>query len=84
MKKLRKEVLEQSIHTNGSITDLFDGAFIEVFNITMDEYDHLLDSCSDEELQQLVECFDGFETKSSFSSKRKALLIRNKYIEYFK
>jgi hypothetical protein len=79
MKNLRPEVI---IKGHGGLTDAFDDVFKAAYNITDDEYDFIAGEASDEELGIVLDSMDG--SKVSFSLRRQALEIRNKYLKLFK
>ncbi len=82
MKNLRPEVKE-CIKGCGYLADLLDDVIITAFNITNDEYDHICNNSTNEELDKFVLALGGFNSTSTFTQKREALLIRNKYISVF-
>jgi|LauGreDrversion4_2_1035121.scaffolds.fasta_scaffold20059_10 hypothetical protein len=83
MKNLRKEVSE-NMPLSGGMTDLFDMAIYTLFNITSDELDTICDLCTDDELDLFVSGMGTLDTDATFAEKRRALEIRNKYVEYYK
>ncbi len=73
------EQLKRSSHSFG---DLIDISLINVFRITEDEYDFLLDNISDEEIKIFLGVIDGFDSKSTFTEKRRGLeLLKRKLDE---
>jgi hypothetical protein len=75
MKKIRKEI---EFKSKGGFFDLFDNVFKSAYNITDEEYDYICEHATDEELNSLL-C-----ENPDFSNKRKALIIRNKYLVLMK
>jgi|LakMenE01Jun11ns_1017448.scaffolds.fasta_scaffold9950900_5 hypothetical protein len=81
MKVLRPEVqacLKSVLPGKHGITDLMDDMMISSFNITDDEFDFICENAEESELNAIV-LPDG----ASFSKRRKAIEIRNKYLELF-
>jgi hypothetical protein len=81
MKVLRPEVnacLKSGKPGMHGITDLLDDMMISGFNITDDEYDFICENAEESELNAIV-----LPEDASFSQRRKALEIRNKYLELF-
>lgn len=78
MKKVREEIHFKGA---GGLNDIFDDYVKGLYNITDDEYDFLAEKMSDGEMDIFVGVFDGRDT--TFSIKRKALEIRNKYLKQF-
>lgn len=82
MKVLRPEA-SACIKGYGGIDTAIDDAIIQAYNITDEEYDKICDEVSDEELGYFLDPI--FTTsKASFSSIRKSLEIRNKYVDYYR
>jgi len=63
---------------SSGIFDLFDDSMKFGFNITDEEYDFICENASDEDLDSLI-----LSEGSSFSSRRRALEVRNKYLELY-
>lgn len=78
MKKVREEIHFKGA---GGILDAFDDFVKGLYNITDDEYDFLAEKMNDEEMEIFVNILG--RTKVSFSEKRKALEIRNKYLTQY-
>jgi len=78
MKKVRKEI---NFKSSGGLLDVFDDYVKGLYNITDEEYDFIASRMSDEEMSAFVAPID--VKKVSFSQKRKALEIRNKYLKQF-
>lgn len=76
MKKLRPEV-ESTIPQQGGLFEVADMHFMGMFNITTDELDYIGEFATDDELGIFV------KNRPTFSEKRQALEIRNKYIELY-
>jgi hypothetical protein len=82
MKKLRTEVI---IKGHGGLNDAFDDVFKAAYNITDDEYDFIAGEATDEELDIVLEALGGLDgSKPTFSLRRQALEIRNKYLKFKK
>jgi len=79
MKNLRPEI---NFKGCGGLTDAFDDVLKSAYNITDDEYDFIAGEATDEELGIVLDSMDG--SKVSFSLRRQALEIRNKYLKLFK
>lgn len=80
MKILRPEI---NIKGSGGLTDIFDDVVKAAFNITDEEYDFICENATDEDLDTFVTALGGLEIKSSFTDRRKGLIIRNKYLDKF-
>jgi len=80
MKKIREEV---EIKGSGRLTDLVDDMIKQAYNITDDEYDYIAGETSDEDLQVFLDGLGDFKTPPTFTEKRRALEVRNKYIKMF-
>jgi hypothetical protein len=78
MKKVRKEI---NFKGSGGFLDVFDDYVKGLYNITDEEYDFITNRMSDEEMSVFVAPID--VSKVSFSQKRMALEIRNKYLKQF-
>lgn len=81
MKVLRPEAeacLKSHRPGKHGITDLIDDMIIAGFNITDDEFDFICEHASDEELSQFT-----IGENASFTEKRKALEVRNTYLNLF-
>ena len=79
MKNLRQEVI---IKGHGGLHDAFDDVFKAAYNITDDEYDFIVGETTNEELDIIVEAMGNMNgSKATFSVKRQALEIRNKYLK---
>jgi hypothetical protein len=81
MKVLRPEVqacLKSGKPGMHGITDLMDDMMISSFNITDDEFDFICENAEESELNAIV-----LPEGASFSERRKAIEIRNKYVELF-
>ena len=65
-------------------TDLIDDLFLMSFNVTYEELNFICANASVEEYDLLVEVVSGAENSLQlFTNIRKALEVRNKYIEVF-
>lgn len=83
MKILRKEV-EDCLKDCGGMTDIIDDVIKASFNITDKEYDIICNTSTEEDMEMFIDALDGMETPSTFSQKKKGLIVRNKYVDYFK
>jgi hypothetical protein len=84
MKKLRDEI---EFKSEGGLFDLIDNHVKGAYNITDEEYDYITTNITDEELSDFCDAIGlGSDNANvSFSSIRKGLEIRNKYlIEFYK
>lgn len=82
MKKLREEIQFKS---EGGLFDLVDNQIKAAYNITDEEYDYIAEHMDEEEVSIFVDggglgSDDGIIT---FSTIRKALEIRNKYLKQY-
>ena len=78
MKKVRPEIETKN---SGGIFDMFDNMLKLAFNITDEEYDYIVENCSDEEIGKLVAAFGKMDTPSTFAERRAALEVRNTYLK---
>jgi len=79
MKPLNPEI---KFAGSGGILDLMDNVVKAGFNITDDQFDFICEEATDEELDALTEVlFD--DSMATFSQRRKAIEIRNKYVNLF-
>jgi hypothetical protein len=83
MKILRPEV-EACLVNDGGLQDLFDNVIKVLFNITDAEYDFIIESATDDELNIFLSALGGIETGSTFSERRLAIELRNKILLNFK
>jgi hypothetical protein len=82
MKKLREEI---QFKESGGLFDLFDNQIKAAYNITDEEYDYIAEHMDEEELSIFVDG-GGLGNDSEvvkFSTIRKALEIRNKYLKQY-
>lgn len=82
MKVLRPEVqacMKTHLPGKHGIADLIDDILVGGFNITDDELDFICEHATDEEMDSFV-----LGEIATFTEKRKALEIRNKYLDLFK
>ena len=84
MKKLRKEVDDCISGVNGDFVGMMDILYCTAFNITIDEIEHICVHATDSELDMIVSGLGSLETKATFTEKRHALEIRNKFVNYYK
>jgi len=83
MKILRPEV-SKGTPMSGGLTDLMDMAIYSLYNITSDELDTICKLCTDEEMDQFVDGLGSLDTPPTFTEKRQGLMVRNKYVDYYK
>lgn len=82
MKKLRPEVKE-SLRKEDYIDAAIDNAILHYYNVTLDEYDTICNKATDKEIEYFHNAIFS-PSKVNFSYFRKALEIRNKYVEYYR
>jgi hypothetical protein len=64
--------------------DLIDDLFVMSFNITDDEFNFICANANSDEIEMLVDAVNGAEDSLQLFTKiRKALEVRNKYLEVF-
>lgn len=78
MKNVRPEIATKN---NGGLLDLFDNVIKLAFNITDAEYDYIAENATDAELEKFVSAFGTIEETPTFSDRRAALEVRNKYLK---
>jgi len=83
MKNLRKEVNDCLSGNNGDFMGLMDILYCTAFNITIDEIESLCEQASDDELNTIISGLGTLNSSATFTQKRSALEIRNKYVEYY-
>jgi len=87
MKILRPEVLKcvkYNVPGKLGALDLIDDLFVMSFNITDDEFNFICANANSEEIEILVDAVSGAEDSLQLFTKiRKALEVRNKYLEVF-
>ena len=83
MKKLRKEVDECLVGRGGDFVGLMDILYCSAFNVTIDEIEQLCEYATDSELNIIHDGLGSLDDGSTFTQKRRALEIRNKYVEYY-
>ena len=76
MRSKRKNRTDIKYKGAGGIPDLLDNLFKSVYYINDEEYDYICENMSDKEM----DLFAAIET-ATFSEKRQALLLVDKYIE---
>jgi hypothetical protein len=77
VKNIRDEI---NFAAKGGILDLFDNAIKAAFNITDEEYDYICEHATEEEIDHFVSALGGMDTPSTFTQRRLALEVRNKYL----
>jgi hypothetical protein len=80
MKNLKEGV---KLKGSGGMTDIFDDAVKQLFNITDDEYDFICENATDDDLDLFLGGLGGLDRESTFTEKRNALEVRNKYLTLF-
>ena len=80
MKNLRPEI---KIKGSGGIPDLIDNVVKTAFNITDEEYNFICEHATDEELDVFLTGLGNLITAPTFTEKRAALVLRNKYMNLF-
>jgi len=87
MKILRPEVLKcvkYNVPGKHGALDLIEDLFLMSFNITDDEFNFICANANSEEIEILVDAVSGAEDSLQLFTKiRKALEVRNKYLEVF-
>ena len=87
MKILRPKVLKcvkYNVPGKLGALDLIDDLFVMSFNITDDEFNFICANANSDEIEMLVEAVSGAEDSLQLFTKiRKALEVRNKYLEVF-
>lgn len=76
LKRKQRPLEVLGLKNSGNILDLFDNDFKQSFYLTDEEYNLLMEQCSEEELEILA-----FVRKVTYSDMKKALTIIDKYIE---
>lgn len=88
MKILRPEVLKcikYNIPGKHGALELVDDLFLMSFNVTDEEFNFICANTNSEEIEILVDSVSGAENSLQLFTKiRKALVVRNKYLEVFK
>lgn len=79
MKICREEVVKD-IPSCGSFIEMMDMVFLPAFNVTVNELNYISDKMSDEEMNTLCSAIT-MKGTASFSTRREALKIRNKYLK---
>ena len=87
MKILRPEVLKcvkYNVPGKHGALDLIDDLFVMSFNITDDDFNFICAKANSDEIEMLVDAVSGAEDSLQLFTKiRKALEVRNKYLEVF-
>lgn len=83
MKKLRKEVDDCLAGVNGDFIGMMDILHCTAYNVTVDEIETMCEQATDEEINILASALGGLNTSSTFTEKRRAIEVRNKYVEYY-
>jgi hypothetical protein len=87
MKILRPEVLKcikYNIPGKHGALELVDDLFLMSFNVTDEEFNFICANANSEEIEILVDSVSGTENSLQLFTKiRKALVVRNKYLEVF-
>ena len=77
MKHLREDI---ELAKAGGFFDLVDNLIKTAFNITDEEYDYICEHATEEEIEEFVLALGSNEGPSTFTQRRRALEIRNKYL----
>ena len=80
MKILRKNV---HLATEGDMLDLIDNVIKAGFNITDEELDFICETATDEEVDVITAAIGTIDVGSTFSERKSALILRNKYLDLF-
>ena len=83
MKKLRKEVDDCLQGKGGDFIGLMDILHCTAYNVTINEIEELCEQATDEEINIIATGLGGLDTSSTFTEKRRALEVRNKYVNYY-
>lgn len=87
MKILRPEVLKcikYNVPGKHGALELVDDLFLMSFNVTDEEFNFICANANSEEIEILVDSVSGAENSLQLFTKiRKALVVRNKYLEVF-
>ena len=83
MKNLRKEVDDCLAGRGNDFVGLMDIMYCTAFNVTIDEIEQLCEQATDSELNIINNGLGSLDNGSTFTEKRRALEIRNKYVEYY-
>ena len=83
MKNLRKEVDDCLAGRGGDFVGLMDILYCTAFNVTIDEIESLCERATDDELNIINDGLGTLDDTSTFTQKRRALEIRNKYVNYY-
>jgi hypothetical protein len=87
MKILRPQVLKcvkYNVPGKLGALDLIDDLFVMSFNITDDEFNFICANANSAEIEMLVDAVSGAENSLQlFTNIRKALEVRNKYLEMY-
>ena len=84
MKKLRKEVDDCLAGRGGDFVGLMDILYCTAFNVTIDEMEQLCEQATDAEMNIINDGLGSLDDGSTFTEKRRALEVRNKYVNYYK
>lgn len=84
MKKLRKEVDDCLAGRGGDFVGLMDILYCTAFNVTIDEMEQLCEQSTDAEMNIINDGLGSLDDGSTFTEKRRALEVRNKYVNYYK
>ena len=82
MKKLRSEVIE-CLKGGENLTNVIDDMIMTTYNITEDEMNFIYRYSDNGEHEIFMDGIDGISNVSTFTQKRMALVIRNKYLDIY-
>lgn len=82
MKKLRSEVIE-CLKGGEDLINVIDDMIMTTYNITEDEMNFIYRYSDNGEHEIFMDGIDGVSNVSTFTQKRQALEIRNKYLDIY-
>lgn len=82
MKKLRSEVIE-CLKGGENLINVIDDMIMTTYNITEDEMNFIYRYSDNGEHEIFMDGIDGVSNVSTFTQKRMALEIRNKYLDIY-
>lgn len=82
MKKLRSEVIE-CLKDRENLTNVIDDMIMTTYNITENEMNFIYRYSDNGEHEIFMDGIDGVSNVSTFTQKRMALVIRNKYLDIY-
>jgi len=82
MKKLRSEVIA-CLKGEGNLINVIDDMIMSTYNITEGEMNFIYRYSDNKEHEIFMDGIDGISNVSTFTQKRQALEIRNKYLDIY-